>query len=114
MDENFQVPIILGRAFLATTGVVIDVQPGTMSLQLCGEMVDLYFPPLTPCSVSAMLPFHAAPVDFVPLLLCFYGDGDPPMSFIAFSNLSSPIPASLSGTSAYTREVVDTTVVLHG
>ena len=33
MDDNFQVPIILGRPFLATVGAVIDVQMGTISFQ---------------------------------------------------------------------------------
>ena len=31
MDEIFQAPLILGRSFLATAGVVIDVQAGIMS-----------------------------------------------------------------------------------
>ena len=30
MDESFQAPVILGRLFLATTGVVIDVQADTI------------------------------------------------------------------------------------
>jgi len=34
MDENSQAPLILGRPFLATTGVLIDVQAGTLSFQL--------------------------------------------------------------------------------
>ena len=31
MDENSQIPIILGRSFLATAGAVIDVQAGIIS-----------------------------------------------------------------------------------
>ena len=31
MDGDFQAPLILGRLFLATAGVVIDVQVGTLS-----------------------------------------------------------------------------------
>jgi len=34
MDDNPQMPIILGRPLLATTGVMIDVQVGTLSFQL--------------------------------------------------------------------------------
>jgi len=53
MDENFQAPLILGRLFLATAGVVIDVQAGIMSFQLCEKRVDFCFPQLTPSPLPA-------------------------------------------------------------
>jgi len=63
MDENFQAPLILGRPFLATAGVVIDVQAGAMSFQLCGERVDFCFPqpassPLTATPSPPKAPVH--------------------------------------------------------
>jgi len=45
MDENFQVPIILGRPFLPTTGAVIDVQTNTISFQMREERLDFCLPP---------------------------------------------------------------------
>ena len=45
MDENPEVPVILGRPFLATAGAVMDVQAGIMSFRLCGEKIDFHFPP---------------------------------------------------------------------
>ncbi|GJR41053.1 DNA-directed DNA polymerase [Tanacetum coccineum] len=39
MDEDEFVPIILGRPFLATAGVVIDVQEGKLSLRVESETI---------------------------------------------------------------------------
>ncbi|GKC40911.1 DNA-directed DNA polymerase [Tanacetum coccineum] len=39
MDEDELVPIILGRPFLATTRVVIDVHEGKLSLRVRGETI---------------------------------------------------------------------------
>jgi len=40
MDENVQVSTILGRSFLGTAVVVINVNTSTMPFQLSGETVD--------------------------------------------------------------------------
>ena len=45
MDESTHVPIILGRPFLATAGVAIDVKTGTIYFWMCGERADFCFPP---------------------------------------------------------------------
>ena len=63
MDENSQVPFILGRPFLATAGVVIDVQAGTISFQMYGERVDFYFRPPTPSFVLVIPPPSVVPPD---------------------------------------------------
>ena len=70
MDENSQAPLILGRPFLATTGALIAVQAGTLSFELCGEMVDFCFPsPTQPpgpvLSSPSEAPLHIAPFDAV-------------------------------------------------
>jgi len=62
IDRDFQAPLILGRPFLATARVVIDVQADTLSFQLCGEKVDFCFPPHTPSSVPVNPQSPAAPV----------------------------------------------------
>ena len=53
MDGNPQIPILLGRPFLATAGAMIDVKVGTISFQMCGETVDFCFPPPLPSVVPA-------------------------------------------------------------
>ena len=53
MDENFQAPLVLGRPFLTTAEAVIDVQAGTMFIQLCGKRVDFCFPQPTPSPLPA-------------------------------------------------------------
>ena len=40
MDEDIEVPIILGRPFLATTEAVIDVKNGRLSLKISEEEVE--------------------------------------------------------------------------
>ena len=37
MDEDFATPLILGRPFLVTAGIVIDVQTDTMSFTYVGR-----------------------------------------------------------------------------
>ena len=39
MEEDKEVPIILGRAFLRTAGAIIDVSNGTLTLNFGGEKV---------------------------------------------------------------------------
>ncbi|XP_048501442.1 uncharacterized protein LOC104893433 [Beta vulgaris subsp. vulgaris] len=39
MDEDIEVPIILGRPFLATVGAVIDVKNGILTFEICEEKV---------------------------------------------------------------------------
>jgi hypothetical protein len=39
VDEDAQVPILLGRPFLATTGAIIDVKGGRIVFQVSDEMV---------------------------------------------------------------------------
>jgi len=79
MDENSRVPIILGRQFLATAGVIIKVQASTISFQIREETVDFYFPPLIP-SLAPIIPspstdpVHTVPLDAVSGLEVFDGD----------------------------------------
>ena len=51
-DEDLPVPLILGRIFLATAGVVIDVPTGTMSFTMYGERVNFCFPSPAPLLTS--------------------------------------------------------------
>jgi len=39
IEEDAQVPILLGRPFLATTGAIIDFQGGRIVFQVSDEMV---------------------------------------------------------------------------
>jgi len=39
MNEDDQVPILLGRPFLATTGAIVDVKGGRIAFQVSDEMV---------------------------------------------------------------------------
>ncbi len=43
MEEDVQVPIILGRPFLATAGACIDVKEGRLTFDICGERVTFDF-----------------------------------------------------------------------
>jgi len=40
-DKGSQVLIVLGRPFLATAGVMINVAAGKLSFQLCGARIDV-------------------------------------------------------------------------
>lgn len=40
MDEDSKIPIILGRPFLATAGVMVDVRDGILSLSYDDEIVE--------------------------------------------------------------------------
>ena len=40
MEEDIEIPIILGRPFLATTGAVIDVKNGRLTLKVGEEEVE--------------------------------------------------------------------------
>ncbi len=40
MEEDVQIPIILGRPFLATAGAVIDVKNGLLTLKVGDEEVE--------------------------------------------------------------------------
>ena len=42
MEEDKDIPIILGRPFLATGGAIIDVRGGKLTLQVDDETVTLY------------------------------------------------------------------------
>ena len=44
MEEDSRIPIILGRPFLATAGVMIDVKNGKLSLQVGDEKVEFSLP----------------------------------------------------------------------
>jgi len=96
MDESFEVPIILGRPFLATAGAVINVQEGTMSFQFCGERVDFCFPLPTPPSVPNTCPVYAVPTLFIPTAVVSgveisYGGGGPHMRSVVLPVLSPPL-----------------------
>lgn len=39
IDEDCQIPIILGRPFLARVGAIIDVQRGKLTFELCNEKI---------------------------------------------------------------------------
>ena len=43
MDEDVEIPIILGRPFLATAGAVIDVKHGELTFSIGDEQVNLIF-----------------------------------------------------------------------
>ena len=42
MEENKDIPIILGRPFLATGGALIDVQKGELKLRALGDKITFY------------------------------------------------------------------------
>jgi len=101
MDENFQALVILGRPFLATVEVAIDVYACTLSFQLCGERVDVYFPsptsPLKPANLSPpTVPMHTVPPAASPLIMVFDGDGSP--SNISRSPSANPNPIGIAYT----------------
>jgi hypothetical protein len=43
MEEDPQIPIILGRAFLRTVGALIDVKNGRLTLNVGDEKVEFNF-----------------------------------------------------------------------
>ena len=94
MDESSHVLIILGRPFLATVGAKIDRQAGTISFQMCGEMVDLCFSPPTPPSVPVIPSPPVASVDIGPPDAVFWidvfdGDGGTRMRSVGSSDCPS-------------------------
>jgi len=111
MDESSQIPIILGRPFLATVGAMIDVQQGIMSFQFCGEKVDFCFP--LPIPSSAPIP-PSPPEAHAYFVSCaanssitvFDGDGRPHMRSLTLSDLHPPIAAAHRGTTFHPREVL--------
>jgi len=118
MDGDFHTPLILGRPFLATAGVVIDKQASILSFQSCGERVDFCFPPPTPFLVPANPPSLAAPAHHVPPVAIskpkvFDEDGGHCTRLAFLSDPPSPIPINLGITSACTGEVVDSTPYFH-
>jgi len=97
MLDNPHVSIIIGSSILAIAGAVIHVQADTISFQLCGEMVDFYFPPPTPSLELAILPPPVAPMFTVPPatiyeITIFDGDEGSHMQSLAPSDFSLPIP----------------------
>ena len=66
MDESPSMPIILGCPFLATAGVEINVQAGTLSFGICGERVDFCFPPSIPTPSPVTFPPPPAPAPTAP------------------------------------------------
>lgn len=114
MDENPQIPIILGRSFLATTGAMIDVKAGTISFQFCGGLVDFCFPPPLPSSVPAPLfppeglvyPTPHAANSGVTVL---DGDRGSNMRSVALFDLHLPIPTALGGAIFFHGEVLEGT-----
>ena len=113
MDKNFRVPLILGKPFLTTTGAVIDVQAGTIFLQMCGERVDFYFPPPTPSSVPVIPPPSVVPPNALLRGNVFDGDEGPHMWSGNSSTFSAAIPISFGLTSASTGEEEDHRPHLH-
>ena len=114
-------PIILGRPFLATVGAEINVQAGTLSFCICGERVNIYFPPPIPTPAPATSPPPPAPLPTPPptpvpevppyastSLKVFDGDGGPDIWPTRYDGLM-PIPTSLGIRSTHTGEVLDPT-----
>jgi len=111
MNESPQMSILLERLFLATAGPVIDMQAGTISFRIWGEMVDFCFPPPTASSVPANLLPSAAPMptitpSTVSKIKIFDGNGGPYMMSIGFSDFSVVVPASLGSAPTRSWEVV--------
>ena len=101
--KSSQVPIILGRWFLATARVVIDVQAGTLSFQFCEKRVNFYFPQLPPSVVSAAFPppeilVHTVLPDTISTIKVFDGDGRPRMRFGDFFYSSAALLSCARGT----------------
>ena len=118
MDENSQVPLILGRPFLATAGALIDVQANTLSFQLCGERVDLCFspstqPPVPVLSSPSEAPLHIAPFDAVFGAGVLEQNGQPHTFLGSSSTFSGSISTHFGPTSAYTGKVRDPTSHLY-
>jgi len=117
LEDSLQVPIILGRSFLATAGAVIDVRTGTTSFLLCGEMVDFCFAPRTSLAPAVHPPpaplVHSFPPTIVFKIKVLDGDERSHMRSIVLSDLPPPTSTSLGVTSACTAEVVYTTPPFH-
>ena len=99
------------RPFLATAGVEIDMQAGTLSFRICGERVDFCFPPPVPLPAHATSPPPPAPLPAAPPYIfssikVFDGDGGPDIWPARYDD-PVPIPTSLGIPSAYTGEVMD-------
>ena len=58
MGDNSEVPIILGRPFLATAGAKIDVKAGMISFEVCGKRAAFCLPlaPVAPPPPTAPMP----------------------------------------------------------
>jgi len=108
MDENPEVPIILGRPFLATARAVIDVQADTMSFQVCGETIDFHFSRHIMPIVPALCRFSAVS----PGVLVDNGDRGPYMSCIELADPHPPVSTGSVGIAGRTRKEVDKTTAL--
>ena len=108
MDENPEVPIILGRPFLATARAVIDVQAGTMSFQVCGETIDFYFSTHIMPVVPALCRFSAVS----PEVLVDNGDGGTHMSCIVLADSPPPVSTGSVGITGRTMKEVDKSTAL--
>jgi len=100
MDENPEVPIILGRPFLATAEAVIDVQASTMSFQVCGEKIDFHFSPHIMPVVPALCRFSAVS----PGVMVDNGGGGPHMSCIELADHPPPVLTGSVGTAGRTKK----------
>ena len=106
-------PLILGRPFLATAGAEINVQVGTLSFCICGEMVDFCFPPPIPTPAPATFPPPLAPLptappsDFISIVVCD-GDRGPDLWPTRYADLV-PIPTSIGIPSVHTEKVLNPT-----
>ena len=88
-----------------------------MSFQFCGERADFCFPPPIRSSVLALSSSPEAPTYSVSHgansgITMFDGDGGPHMRFVAMSDLHSPIPTTLGGTTFCLREVLEATAFI--
>ena len=105
MGDNSDVPIILGRPFLATAGAKIDVKAGSISFEICGKTVDFCLPssPVITPPIPPMPTNHSATTSRVEVS---DGDGCPHIWPIAYKD---PLPIlSTPGTiSADTGELVE-------
>lgn len=114
LDANSQVPLILGRSFLATAGAVIDVQTDTLSFQLCEDMMDFSFPcpapPSTPVLPSpSEAPIHSSPFDAVLGIEIFDGNGGPHAPLRGSYTFFAAVLSRFATTVACTGEVDDPT-----
>jgi len=114
MDANPEVPIILGRPFLATVRAVMDVQAGTMSFWLCGKKIDFHLPPYpTPIPLVTNRSL-VTPMQYVLPTTTLEGkvdngDGGLHMCSIEITDDPPSISTSFDGTSGHLKKEVDTT-----